>query len=91
MAQTLVCDVADGIHRLKQSLNKLHERGYLLSPFSRWEKGRGRGAKLGRLETQALSPTLSQGEREAGQTKKFCQALKPDHGPKVCRLKLSRC
>ena len=29
---------------LKGSLNKLHGRGYLISPFSRWEKGRGRGA-----------------------------------------------
>jgi hypothetical protein len=50
-------------------LDKLHRRGYLISPFSRWEKGRERGAKLGRLDTEALSPTLSQRERESGQAK----------------------
>jgi hypothetical protein len=33
------------------------------SPFSLWEKGWGRGAQL-RRDTQALSLTLSQRERE---------------------------
>ncbi len=40
-----------------------NQRGKSNSPFSLWEKGWGRGVQLGR-DTQALSPTLSQRERE---------------------------
>jgi hypothetical protein len=83
VAQTSVCDSPVSDHRLTKALNKLVRDCLadvgLISPFSLWEKGRGRGAKLGRLDTQALSPTLSQRERESGQTKQFVWALKPNH------------
>jgi len=34
------------------------------TPFSLWEKGWGRGGVANGRDTQALSPTLSQRERE---------------------------
>jgi len=61
------------VQQLQESLNKSVVTRQLavvlgLSPFSLWEKGRGRGAELMiGASLKSLSPTLSRRERELKQ------------------------